>query len=93
MCEKAPELNKPTERGKPGYPDSDRLFAMALKEHRKKYPKSKDTRGLMQDIDNWQGHNEWAWDWDLRMILLGYYMRTTHKKCWDIIQGEWVKVA
>ena len=49
----------------------------------------KQVREALRDIEKWLDVNDYAWDWSLDMILLGYYMRTQYNACWNTIKNEW----
>ena len=71
-------------------PSSDQLYIIAMADYKATHGQHSRSRELISDINLWQGHNEWAWEWELRQVLLGYWMRTVHGKCWDLIEEKWV---
>ena len=73
-------------------PSSDQLYLICRNDYKGKHGQVASNRGLIADINDWHGLNEWAWDWELRQILLAYWMRTVHKQCWDIVSEEWVDI-
>jgi len=72
-------------------PTSDQLYLLCCNDYKGKYGVVASKRGLIADINDWHGLNEWAWEWELRQILLGYWMRL-QGKCWDAIEERWVCV-
>lgn len=66
-------------------PDTTMLFYLVVR-------KFKTAREAILDITEWLEVNQYAHDWSLDMILLGYYMRTQYATCWDTNKEEWVKI-